>query len=252
MKLIITCFAGRKEYLEIQLKYIIELLNRYEFIERYDIWNFAWNESDVEYVNSLEELHPKIKVCHSPDYGMASRGNDIASKQFSHFYSKAYPHNEYKNHMFLKIDDDVLYIDINRFGNFIKERLKYPDHFLVSADVVNNQLMDINPSNIHNNFFKLFPVKRKIEVEDYDTNKRLSINFVTWMGKHLPHIIEEFSNGVGRDDEIRMCKVIPNKHRLKNVIIKNYNVVHFSFGTQSFDKEEYLKKYKHLCDMIIS
>lgn len=251
MKLIITCFAGRKEYLEIQIKYIIELLNRYEFIERYDIWNFAWNESDVEYVNSLEGLHPKIKICHSPDFGTASRGNEIASKQFAHFYGKAYPYDEYKNHMFLKIDDDVLYVDINRFGNFIKERLKYPDYFLVSADVVNNQLMNIDPSSIHNDFFKMFPLKREMEIENFDTNKRLSINFVTWMGKHLPLMIEEFSSGIGRNDEMRMCKDIPNKHHLKNIIVKNYNVVHFSFGTQSFEKEEYLKRYKHLCSTII-
>jgi hypothetical protein len=251
VKVIITCFAGRKDYLEVQIKYIIELLNRYSFIERYDIWNYSWSEDDFNYVNSLSGLHPRINICHSPDYGKPSRGNDVASKQFAYFFSEAYPKDQYHDYVFLKIDDDVVYVDIDRFEEFIKFRVDNDKYFLVSADVVNNQLSNTNPESIHDEFLSVHDKKLDLKNEIFSDNKRLSINFVSWLGSHLPEIINEFSNGVGRNDEWRLCNNVAKKMGMRNLILKNYSVVHFSFGTQTFNKEKYIKKYNELCSTII-
>ena len=253
-KTIITCFAGRKEYMEIQVQYIIKLLNKYDFIESYDIWDFSWSEIDSKYLNTLTSLHPKIKIRQAPDYGKATRASPTGSKQYAYFFNQGYDSDAYKDYIFVKVDDDVLYIDIDNFGFFIEQRKQNAHHFLVSANVVNNNFDIIDASSIHEDFLKsisnLSSDENDKKTIEYPNTSRLSINFCSWLGKDLPLIVEEFSDGIGFNDEWRMCHVIPSKINKNNLIIKSYKVSHFSFGTQSFDKNTFLKKYKALRDTL--
>lgn len=254
LKTIITCFAGRKECMEIQIKYVIKLLDKFSFIENYDIWNFSWSESDSDYLNTLPSLHPKIRIRNAPYYGRAGRGNEVGSRQYAYFFNQGYPADLYKNHIFVKIDDDVLHIDINNFELFVKERKLRSDCFLVSANVTNNDSDIINPYLIHEDFFKKnenpYVCEKEIISSAYSNNLRLSINFCSWLGSDLPDIVQEFSNGVGSYDEWRLCNIIPNKVNKNNLIVNSYKVSHFSFGAQVFDKPYYLKEYKKLSDML--
>lgn len=254
LKTIITCFAGRKEYMEIQVQYIIKLLEKYDFIERYDIWDFSWNKKDSEFLKTLSSKHNKINIRYAPHYGEAGRASEVASKQFAYFFHDAYDINEYKDYIFLKIDDDVLYVDIDNFKTFIELRKHTPDYFLMSVNVINNNLNILDPTDIHNDFLSNYDksiISNDINVIEYPNSLRLSINFCSWLGKDLHLIQEEFSNGVGADDEWRLCHTIPNKINKNNLIFKDYKVSHFSFGTQNFDKSTILSKYTSLCNSII-
>ncbi|MEB3244406.1 MAG: hypothetical protein VKJ06_00255, partial [Vampirovibrionales bacterium] len=57
--IILFCFAGRQSYLELQLPYIIKLLEQYPNIE-YHLWNFSRNENDHLYLQTLKEKHDRI------------------------------------------------------------------------------------------------------------------------------------------------------------------------------------------------
>lgn len=262
-KVIVTCFAGRKEFMELQLRYMIAILEKFEFVERYDIWNFSWSAADKDWVDSLGQMHPKIRVCRAPFDGIADRAGDLASKQFAHFFTEAYLSEEYRDHLFVKIDDDVVFIDVDRFEEFIKLRIEQSDPFLVSADVINNDFQLKNPSHLHRRFLATFAqkTKQKLRVEDFSPNKRLSINFVSWRGKDLPHIAREFSNGVGAEDEWRMCHVIPTRLGRSNVIVQNYMVAHLAFGKQlkksrvkrffGFEPKRFMRQYVALANKLL-
>lgn len=251
-KVILTCFAGRREYLEIQVRYIVKLLDAYDYIEYYDIWNFSWSDEDISYVESLISLHPKIRIKHAPDYGKASRGNQVASKQFAYYFTEAYNSEHYKDYLFIKIDDDVVYVDLLQFNSFIQTAASDSEHFLISANVINSDLRLNDPTPLHEEFFtKIADILQDGLNEEFSNEERLSINFVAWSGEYLDDIKKEFSNGIGADDEWRLCHTLAKRLGKQNLIVTPFKVVHFNFGNQQFDKARYLQVYKELCNMII-
>lgn len=138
------CFAGRKDRMEVQLKYMIELLNQ-NIIDRYDIYNFAWSEEDSKFIDGLKALHPNIHIRHAIQHETstkAKRGNQTATSQLGFFYSMAYDPQEHKDDIFIKLDDDVVWIDTNKVKDFISIRQSNPDPFLISADVINKKVTD--------------------------------------------------------------------------------------------------------------
>lgn len=52
------------------------------------------------------------------------------------YYAKRY--EQYKDHVFLKCDDDIVYMDYKKLNGFIEFRQQQPQYFLVSANVLNN------------------------------------------------------------------------------------------------------------------
>ncbi|MFW8596051.1 hypothetical protein [Cribrihabitans neustonicus] len=252
---ILTCFAGRRQFMEVQLKYVLKLLDRYEWLERYDVWNFAWDEEDRRWLETLPDLHPKIRVCHAPAEGEAARAGDLASKQFAHFFTDAYPAREYRDAVFVKMDDDTPYIDVNNFGNFIAIRAAFPQYFLVSADVTNNDLRVEDPTKSHEKLLATLEGQGQtgpVYGQVYSNTLRLSINFVSWLGTDLPFIRDEFSNGIGSDDEWRMCHSIASRLRRENLIVKGYNAAHLCFFQQlsepGYDVGGTLRRYAAIAD----
>lgn len=246
-KIILYCFAGRKKYMEIQIKYIVKLLEKYDYIKYYDIWDFSWNQDDSKYLHTLVDLHPKIRIRHAPNFGQAMRDSPVSSRQIGYLFTDGYPYSEYNDYYFVKIDDDIVFVDINNFEKYINKVINSPEYFLISADVINN---DMNKENIAESLHKTFlnegPSKDEIYEEPFSNENRLSINFVAYSGKDLNYIYSEFGNKLGADDEWRLCHKVAKRLNRQNLIIKNYNVVHFSFGSQrgKFNEDVFLSKYK--------
>lgn len=252
---IACCFAGRKDRMEVQLKYIIELLKK-NIIDRYDIWNFAWSTEDKEFVNSLSQIHPKINVRFAPNEQAkttASRGNLTATAQIGYFYSKAYDAKKHENDIFIKIDDDVVWIDNSMMEHFIDIRRTNTEPFLISADVINKKVTKSRSHAIlqHYKFLsKQIKAKKNLRLKPYSSSKRLSINFCSWLGSDLKHISESFSNrGTGDEDEIQLCSHIPRYLGRENAVLRDFNVVHLSFGTQEPMPKHILNKYRKLANL---
>ena len=149
-KVILFCPGGRKNILNIQLLNMVKILDL-DIVFEYHIWNFSWNEEDSYYISQLHNIHPKIKIKNSP-YTNASRGGEIASKQFAYFLCDYYTFEKYNDYVFIKLDDDICFIDINNFERFVDGRLK-SNSFLYSANVINNNYLALNDfDNIHDEF----------------------------------------------------------------------------------------------------
>lgn len=245
-KVILFCPGGRKSILNVQLLYLLKILDL-DIIFEYHLWDFSWTKEDSDYIAQLTNIHPKIKIKYSP-YSNASRAGEIASKQFSYFLHEYYTFETYKESIFIKLDDDICFIDIPQFEKFIDGRIN-SNSFLYSANIINNNhLAGSEFDNIHNDFIQNYDSilkKNRLKNDETFTNeKRLSINFVSFLGKDLKYINAEFSNGVGSNDEWRLCHTIPKMLGRDNEICLSMTVVHYAYGGHIDPK--YLDSYVNI------
>ena len=255
-KVILWCPAGRQKYMEVQIHYVKKLIEKYDFIERYDIWDVSWSSDDSKYLKTLNKIHSKISIRETP-YENAKRAGEIASKQFAYIYHDAYPSEKYYDYIFVKLDDDIIYLDVDNFDKFIEIRSKDESSFLVSANVINNNYKDHHSViKIHDEFFKEFDYFKNKKIDEtnneiFACDHRLSINFASYLGSDLHHIKSEFSNGIGSNDEWRLSSIIPKRLNKQNLIVSDYYVSHFTFGGQlkkmkNANHDYILKKYKEM------
>lgn len=231
-KVIFVCPGGRQNILSVQLMYMLKILDL-DVVFEYHIWDFSWNESDSNYISQLTDIHPKIRVKYSP-YSNASRAGEIASKQFAYFLSEYYKHDTYSDYIFIKLDDDICFIDVTQFEKFVEGR-RTSKAFLYSANIVNNYYLGgDNFDTIHNafisNYNNVLSRNHAKNIETFSNENRLSINFVSFLGSDLKYINDEFSNGVGSNDEWRLCHTIPKRLDRDNEICLFMTVVHYAFG----------------------
>ena len=165
---------------------------------------------------------------------------------------------EFSDTLFLKCDDDIVYLDIDTLGDFIEFRRANPKYFIVSANVVNNgvcaywqQVAGLLPPTLGD--FERPPggfggtlwqsPQRAAQLHDFflakadkdmplthaviDWTERQSINFIAWLGKDLLHM-----SGLTRDDEHALSVEIPTFLDRPTAIYSDFVVSHLSFGPQ--------------------
>jgi hypothetical protein len=179
------------------------------------------------------------------------------------FYTRAYQYyganlDRYRNDIFLKCDDDIVYFDLSRLRDFIAFRKENPQYFLVGANVVNNgacayfqQTSGAIPSDVgafelppdgfcgslwssgamaeslHDLFLKNPAAFACEGHEPIIWNKRMSINFVSWLGADLVHIPD-----IMADDEHELCYGVRKRARKANCIYQRFVASHLSFWKQ--------------------
>lgn len=170
---------------------------------------------------------------------------------------------EYADTIFLKCDDDIIYLDRERLADFIAFRRRRRDYFVVSANVVNNgvcgfvqQEMGVIPRDILDlemppgglrgslwesgakaaalhQWFLADPERfRRPPLEHFDLHSRISINFIAWLGTDLPSLDTRFT-----DDEHDLTVTIPNFLGRRNTIYLPFVASHLSFRPQDADMD---------------
>lgn len=112
--------------MELQLPLIRRILAEHQEVE-YHVWNFARNNNDNEYLRSL--TGERIRVINDW-YGQSPW---IAYNEAWKYYA----HDEFREQLFVKIDDDVVFIETDRFSDFL-DAINTQRGSVVSAKVVNN------------------------------------------------------------------------------------------------------------------
>lgn len=147
-KIIIFTFAGRESYLEIQKDFILDVLARNTRVE-YHLWNFSRNDLDNLYLQHLSQSMPRTKIFNQFYEG----GNpvDVCTKRIGYLcgcrkcrvgkYSEPYKYyssnGEYRDALFVKMDDDVVFMESARFQLFI-DCVNTHRRTIWSANVINN------------------------------------------------------------------------------------------------------------------
>lgn len=126
---IVYVFAGRQPNIEIALPFYRRILDQHPDVE-IDVWDLARDPADSRYIRSLPTIdRMRIRTEYYQGNGKASRGQ-------THVW-RHYTGREYQGAVFVKADDDVLFLDTNQFGQFTQAASNNPDA-VVSALTINN------------------------------------------------------------------------------------------------------------------
>lgn len=183
-------------------------------------------------------------------------GDQMPYFQAYQYYAKRL--SDFADALFLKCDDDIVYVDLDGLAGFIDHRRKNPHYFVTSANVVNNgvcayfqQLSGALPSslghferppggfggtlwtdpnkanNLHDFFLAAAKKELPLSSKVVDWQERQSINFIAWLGRDLQHM------ALTRGDDEKMLTVdLPAFLERPTAIYSDFTVSHLSFGPQ--------------------
>jgi len=234
-------FAGRRDRMSLLCASMRQAMDR-KIVDAWHVWNFARNPEDAAWVASLDQTHPGITVKTPPGEG------------YKHVYT-AYAREDYADDdVFLKIDDDIVYIDLNGLEHMISFRRLNPQYYIVSANVVNNSLCflmqremgcwpDLPSLKLMTSGPEATALHRAFlagsrafygDVAEYKTELVLNINCVSWLGADLESVCMCDSTSVG-SDETNLSSHFPTIFKRPACIFGPCVVSHLSFHTQDAD-----------------
>jgi hypothetical protein len=123
MNTVIFTFAGRTPNMLLQAPLIRRILDENPDA-RWDVWNLARNQLDAIYLQSL--AGPRIRVI-----------NDFWRGRAYEAVYRHYADPDYAGTVFVKADDDILFMQTERYGEFVAAIEANPDT-VVSALTINN------------------------------------------------------------------------------------------------------------------
>lgn len=131
-KTVVVVPFGRKRYAEILFRYISKYKDKFD---RCQIWLNTLNHEDREYAYHLANTFSWIDILETrgiahydnkPCYGTATN-----LSQYYRFCSDV-------NTIYIRLDDDIIYIAPDFFDNIIKCRIENPDSLIIYPLVLNN------------------------------------------------------------------------------------------------------------------
>jgi hypothetical protein len=266
-RVILTCFAGRKRYLEILLKYT-EYLHKHGHIHEVHLWDFTRATEDTEW------LKTSLTITSSPYISVKNvRNKHSWLEYYRHYTQSAYP-----AHVIIKCDDDVVFIDVKTFPEFIQRTVEEDTFLLRFPSIINNgvcahyqQKWGLIPNTLDTFPYdtccgKLWAsgaLCQKLHeyfLDNHETwlettralpNKtckhplgnRISINFFAVCSKNL-----NLYQIVGSDDEKDLSITLSRRLKKEHAVDTNFTVSHFAFGSQreKMDEPMLLEKYTAL------
>lgn len=257
--IIVNTAAGRRRYLQ----YLIPLVISNNVIDRYDLWVNTTDKVDIAFLERMATLFPKINLIWQPD-GIINGVQSINA-----FYKYCCDENT----IYIKLDDDIIWLEPNFFDELIDFRINNPDYFLVSPLVINNDistyilqannLIKFNnyfeaksynlkwyngyfAKELHDWFFSKYLIQNKykhLHCGHFDISlNRYAINAVSWFGQDF----KLFNGEVIGDDEEFLTVIYPTQKQKRHCFDCNIIAVHFSFSMQReiLDQTDILSKYK--------
>ena len=266
---IYTIFCGRKKYLKIQMTYVDKLLEM-DLISEVHLWAFTTNQDDLNYLHELTNKNNKCKIFYPHDPHL----------HIWYYYYNYYLHNVRDDDIVIKADDDIVFIDTNKFEEFVNsvnsDSLYFPNiinndvcaYFQTKQNIHNlfdyhvediiklkgytkpltNWFLDYNKAYTIHELFLENQEKFKINSDEIvEYNNRISINFYAIKGSSLKKIYKNITieNSIFDEDYFGNVPLVYESHKIK----LNFNVVHFQFGPQNSNEMLdciFLKKYEEL------
>lgn len=207
---------------------------------------------------------------------------DTCIKNWSNYYTW-YSEREYENDIIFKSDDDIVFLDLKKFSQYINF-INSNEYDLVFANIINNGVsayfqqnkLDLIPKSLMNleypiggecgslwengkkaetlhnyfidNYIKF--IEKDFNGIFYKIDTRFSINFFGYKGKNW-HRIKVLGCG---DDEYNLTVEGVKKKGFHNIFYADFFVVHLSFWKQelSINNDLLRERYDKLADEFIS
>ena len=250
MKRVVVTPAGRKRYLEILVQHLAAQR------DAFDVWILLVNTSVVEDIGFCERLAARHPDWIETRYATGSNPGE-GSHNIHRFLNEFCIDPET---VYLRLDDDVVYLAPGFVREMFDFRLANPHPFLVYSNIINNAIVawihqklgnfsyerlsgydcvdeigwkDPRFAETLHRAFLADPVDPKWKFREWHATEyeRVSINAISWFGKDLA--VEP----VDRDEENWFATWRPKVLERPNVICGTAICVHFAFFTQ----REYLE-----------
>lgn len=260
---IFSCFAGRERYLRILIPYINQLVKK-KLVTDVHMWDYTRNDSDASFLHEACS-HFTILVPNS---------KETYTDYYKYYRSWRYPDPET---VLIKSDDDIVYIDVSKFQEFIDERRAHKDAIMFSPAIVNNPVcqniqkeVGLLPGfkdseynladdadharKIHAFFWELLHKSQstdriRIIPVSFNQQFKFNINFIAILGKDFDIL---FDNEVIENtvcDEPFLGSISPIKLQRSIYIDMHFIVAHMAFTGQrnnGFDETSLLARYSEL------
>lgn len=271
---VVVCVpAGRRRYMELLLPY---LLREKSWVDEIRFWANTSDVDDLGWMRMKEAMYPGlVRVQDHPDNAPTGHGLGLFP-----FYREAHDPNT----VYVRIDDDVVWIEEGGLLSLVEYRLAHPEFWLVSANMINGAI----PSHLHQRLGALpLPAQigdfgyscmdevgwRNAEVcekvhriflknlrenptlplyrfgqwilKDYE---RFSINFISWLGVDM----DRFGGNILQDEEHEMAVERARTIGKPCVILASCMASHYAFFIQRdvIDRTDILAEYTKLSEAL--
>ena len=116
-------FAGRQQTMELLMPQL-----KSDYIDEILIAKNTKNINDLKYINTLKDKYDKITYIELPENKI---GNFIGWQYLYNYLMD-------EDTVYIKLDDDIIYLSENFFENILKYRFEHPEYICVFPMVVNN------------------------------------------------------------------------------------------------------------------
>ena len=132
MKLVVLTFGGR----ECSLKILFTLIKQYkQYIHEYRIYIATTIHSDIDYMeNFAKENSDFVKTVY-----FTVNGNTVLDDR-EKIWDNAYKCCQEDDTVYLKLDDDIVYIDETLFTDFIQYRILNRNAPIIYPVIINNHI----------------------------------------------------------------------------------------------------------------
>lgn len=139
--IILFAFLGRRANVELQMPFIHRILAEHPEVV-FHAWNLTHNPADDEYVRSLAGERITVR---NDFHNTLDGWNNI----YRHYAAESY-----RNSVFVKLDDDVVFLDHKRFGDFL-DAVRANPTAVVTAQVINNGACTPITPGLHQEFTRM-------------------------------------------------------------------------------------------------
>lgn len=244
--------AGRKRTMEVLFKYFIK---HSDIVDEVMLWENTKVPEDLEFIRKTAEQMPSL----FKNYGLPN-GYHFIDRPIQHNTRAFYRYTIDPNTIYMRFDDDIIYIDDDYFRNILDFRIKHKEYFLVFGNIVNNafcayrqqeagvfdkKLFEIdsgycmNMRTWGNPNFAIYIHKLLLQKIEYDRvdefyfpeivldKERFSISNFCFFGSDFA----KFDGNIPiLDEEIFLTEVYPMQKDLKNIVVGNAVVSHYTFS----------------------
>jgi hypothetical protein len=288
MKKIIVTPAGRKRFLSILSKYLIKYKSEFD---EWHLWCNTDDKDDIEFMKSLENQYDFIKVIPLGNTWSSREGNGVIHLDGKIVYACSIPYFISvdaidPDTIYLRLDDDIVFIKKGSIENLFKFRLENAEPFLVYGNIVNNAVLShihqkigalpttegtvtLNaldqkglwegeiPKLCHYNFFNKLMEK---QLDDYKFDpfvlknyELVSIQVISWFGKDYAKfggVIPTYPDGSPIHEENYQSIERPKEEGRPNVIFGDSLFCHFSAEVHRkfIEPTDILEQYQRIAD----
>lgn len=260
-KIVCVTPAGRRRYLRLLIPYVLACPQ----VDRYDLWVNTPDEADLAFMQAVAQIDDRIRLMALP------AGKKPEAMSIHAFW----PGAAETDTVYVRFDDDVVWIDPRFFDTLLRFRLDHPEYFLVAPLIINNAM-----SSFLLQTFRKIMTPRLLSSDRFDTvgwvnpnfarslhellqtlvasgevgklncgriplsGSIFSINCISWFGRDFA----PFGGKVPEDEEPAVSCTIPLRAGRLNAMETGAVVAHLAFFTQreTIDRSGVLDGYLRL------